>query len=67
MKELYRPGQVGIKDTENGGFKVVELDSDDYQLATILEFNPENSDLPTEETREFVKYLIGYYNRNYSH
>lgn len=67
-KELYRPTIIEIKDTEHGGFKVVEVDleNDDCQLATILEFKPENSDLPIEEAREFVQYLIGYYNHNYS-
>jgi len=66
MENLYRPVKIEIKDTKDGGFKVVDSENDDYCLATILEFKPENSDLPIEETREFVKYLIDYYNHNYS-
>ena len=66
MKNLYRPSKIEIKDTEHGGFKVVDSENDDNQMATILEFKPENSDLPIEETREFVQYLIEYYNHNYS-
>ena len=66
MKRLYRPIRIEIKDTEYGGFKVVDSENDDYQMATILEFKPQNSDLPIEETREFVQYLIEYYNHNYA-
>jgi hypothetical protein len=66
MKNLYRPTKIEIKDIEHGGFKVVDSENDDYQMATILEFKPENSDLPIEETREFVQYLIEYYNHNHS-
>ena len=66
MGKLYRPRRIEIKETEHGGFKVVDSLNDDYQLATILEFKPENSDLPIEQTREFVQYLIEYYNHNYS-
>lgn len=62
MKNLYRPRKIEIKDTKGGGFKVVDSKNDDNQMATILEFKPENSDLPIEDTREFVKYLIEYYN-----
>lgn len=62
---IYRPEKIEVKNTPNGGFKVVDSENDDYQLATILEFNPENSDLPIKETREFVEYLIEYYNHNY--
>jgi len=66
MKRLYRPIRIEIKDTEYGGFKVVDSENDDYQMATILEFKPQNSDLPIEETREFVQYIIEYYNHNYA-
>lgn len=65
MENLYRPTKIEIKDTKHGGFKIVDSENDDYQMATILEFNPANSDLPIEETREFVEYLIEYYNHNY--
>lgn len=63
--EIYRPTKIEIKDTKNG-FKVVDCDDDDYQLATILEFNQTNSDYPIEEIREFVQYLIEYYNNNHN-
>lgn len=59
---LYRPTKLEIKNTKHGGFKVVDSEN---ELATILEFKPENSDLPIKETREFVEYLIEYYNHNY--
>jgi hypothetical protein len=64
-KELYRPNNLKIVDTNEGGFKVVDVDSNDYQLATILEFNPINSDLTIDMAKEFAEYLIGYYNHNY--
>jgi hypothetical protein len=67
MMDLYRPETIEIKSNDGGGFKVVDSDNDSNQLATILEFNPLNSDLPIEETREFVQYLIEYYNHNYKH
>jgi hypothetical protein len=62
MKEIYRPIEIEIKDTEHGGFKVVDSEND----AIILEFKPEDSNLPIEETREFVQYLIEYYNYNHN-
>ena len=64
-EELYRPRELKIVDTDNGGFKIIDVDFNDYELATILEFNPINSDLPKNMTREFAEYLIGYYNHNY--
>lgn len=64
MKNLYRPTKIEIKNTKDGGFKVVESGSDDSVI--ILEFNPKNSGLPAKKTREFVEYLIEYYNCNYS-
>ena len=66
MDNLYRPSKLEIKITEYGGFKIVDSENDDYQLATILEFNPINSDLPIEGVREFAEFLIEYYNHNYS-
>lgn len=66
-KKVYRPQELSIKETDNGGFKIVDVDFDNYELATILEFNPINSDLPIEMTKEFAQYLIEYYNHNYKH
>lgn len=60
MDNLYRPTTIEIKDIKDGGFKIV-----DSTLATILEFNPLNSDLPIDMVREFAEYLIEYYNHNY--
>lgn len=61
-KNLYRPTNVEIIDTEHG-FEVIDSEND---ASIILEFNPKNSDLSVEETREFVQYLIEYYKHNYS-
>lgn len=67
--ENYRPGKLQIVEggfkTPVGGFKIVDSDLEDNQLATVLEFNPLNSDLPIEEVKEFAEFLIGYYNHNY--
>ena len=63
---MIRPSKIEIKKTGNGSFKIVDCDNDDNQLATLLEFKPENSDLPIEEVREFAEYLIEYYNHNHS-
>jgi hypothetical protein len=65
-EEVYRPRELKVVDIPDGGFKIVDVDSNDYQLATILEFNPLNSDLPISMTKEFAEYLISYYNHNYS-
>ena len=68
-KEVYRPRELKVVDIRNGGFKgfkIVDVDFNDYELATILEFNPLNSDLPISMTKEFVEYLISYYNHNHS-
>ena len=65
-KEVYRPRVLKVVDIPDGGFKIVDVDSNDYQVATILEFNPLNSDLPISMTKEFPEYLISYYNHNYS-
>lgn len=54
----YRPIKLEIKNTEHDGFKVVDAENDDYQLATILEFRPINSDLPVKETRELEQICI---------
>ena len=65
-KEIYRPSELKISDTDNGGFEVIDVDLDGYQLAILFEFNPINSDLTPEMAREFAEFLIGYYNHNYS-
>ncbi len=64
-EKIYRPRELKVVDIPGGGFKIVDVDSQLYQLATILEFNPINSDLPKSMTKEFAEYLIGYYNHNY--
>ena len=64
MKELYRPIELKMEDTEKG-FRIVDMDSEDYIMATVLEFNPLNSDFPEEMTKEFAQYLIECYNNNY--
>jgi len=64
MEYKYRPKKIEMKPTKHDGFKVVDSYNDDNQLATILEFKPEDSDLPIEETKEFVQYLINLYNKS---
>jgi len=64
-EKIYRPRELEVVDIPGGGFKIVDVDLNDYELATILEFNPINSDLPKSMTKEFAEYLIGYYNHNY--
>lgn len=58
----YRPNKIKIKDFKFGGFKIVDVDNDNNQLATILEFNPLNSDLPIDYVKEFATYLVNKYN-----
>lgn len=65
MENSYRPTKLEIKDLENGRFKIVDSEDDDYELATILEFNPENSDLSIEMVREFVEYLTEWHNQHH--
>jgi hypothetical protein len=67
MKKIYRPTKLEIEETKNGGFKIVGY-GDYYNITTItiLEFNPKNSDLSIEMSREFAEFLIEYYNHNYS-
>jgi hypothetical protein len=64
--ELFRPTKLEIVDTNNGGFKIVYKELDGRIDATFMEFNPNNSDLGTEQAREFAEWVIGYYNHNYS-
>jgi hypothetical protein len=64
-ENLYRPSSLEIIDLDNGGFKIVDSDFNEYGLATVLEFNPINSDLSIKMAMEFAEYLIGYYNNNY--
>lgn len=64
-KVCYRPNELKVVDTNNGGFEVIDVDLEGYQLAIIFEFNPTNSDLTPERAKEFAEFLIGYYNHNY--
>jgi len=61
-KHTYNLVKIMIKDTKNGGFKIVQGENDDYQLATLLEFKPTDSDLPIEEVRDFAEDLVELYN-----
>jgi hypothetical protein len=63
--EVYRPQNLEIIDYKDGGFAIVDSEHIENQLSIVLEFNPTNSDLPTEMTREFTEYLVGYYNYHY--
>ncbi len=64
---MYRPIKLEIIDTDDGGFKVIDLENNEYQLATVFEFNPINTDLPIKETKEFVQYLINNYEYPYNY
>lgn len=63
MKKLYRPKHLKVKTSHANDFKVVDVENDVQQLATVFEFNSVNSDLPIEETREFVEHLCQNYNK----
>lgn len=57
----YRPSDIKIVDIDKERFKIVDCISDDYQMATILEFDSKNSDLPIEMIKEFANHLIKCY------
>ena len=67
LGEIYRPRELKIVDNQHGGFKIVDPSIEAYMLATMLEFNPINSDIPLHEAKEFAEYLIGCYNSQRPH
>lgn len=64
MTKPYRP-KLQIKELSRGDFKIVDSDNDNNQLATILTFDSFKTDLPVKETREFIEYLVKFYNENH--
>lgn len=60
----YRPSNIKIVDIDSEKFKIVDSDNDDYEMATILEFNAINSDLSIAMTKEFANHLIECYNKS---
>lgn len=60
-KKLYRPSEVSIVVLDDKSFNIVDED-----LNVICSFGVGDiSNLDMEPTKEFMEYLIEYYNHNY--
>ena len=54
--------EIGIDKYRPDSFRIFREDCEGYELATLLEFNPDNSDFPVSMALEFAEEVVKMWN-----